>query len=355
MTLIRDFAQNIKSDGDLVISGEISAPSTVGHDIGRLTLRDDSLEEHTTDSDSTGVAVNFYGYDNGDTRFRDLSIYNGKGSLLAKFDGSESSFYVGGTISANATLLSAVAPITFTSQGNTGTYNRSVIYGPQNNTSGNTANGIFIERGRLTDALGAEVRHLVIGSRGGEAQVTIDGVGNTTFAGSITTENLVFPNGGGLNFNIAQSTASGTTPSSAILDDYEEGTWTPEIVGDTASGTASYDAGLRNGRYQKVGRLVHLSFYIKGTFTATPTGLVKINGLPFSSPNENNYPSTSGAIGYPISGFEGMLYAYVQKNGSSIYFGVAPSGGTLAGATFGTHMSNSSFQIHLSLCYNSSS
>lgn len=217
------------------------------------------------------------------------------------------------------------------------------------NKDGNT--GINLQRwgeGDANDASSYRFRidqnFKFIGNDGTNDKVTINS----------STGNIEFANGSGLDFNAVQSTASGTTPSSAILDDYEEGTWTPEIVGDTASGTASYGAGLRNGRYQKVGRLVHLSFYIKGTFTATPTGLVKITGLPFSSPAEDNYPATSGAIGYPISGFEGQIYAYVQKNDSSIYFGYTPSGGTLAGATFGTHMSNSSFQIHLSLCYNSS-
>jgi hypothetical protein len=82
--------------------------------------------------------------------------------------------------------LNSTQPLSFTGGGNTGTFTQSAIYSSQNNVSGNTANGIFIERGRITDSSSAEVRYLVIGSRGGQIQWQVDGSGNTTQTGSIT-------------------------------------------------------------------------------------------------------------------------------------------------------------------------
>jgi hypothetical protein len=86
----------------------------------------------------------------------------------------------------SAVTLSTTSPITFIGNSASGTFNRSVIYAHQNNTSANTANGIFIERGRITDSASAEIRYLVIGARGGQIQWQVDGLGNTSQTGGLT-------------------------------------------------------------------------------------------------------------------------------------------------------------------------
>jgi len=63
------------------------------------------------------------------------------------------------------------------------------------------------------------------------------------------------------------------------LDDYEEGTFTPTL---TASVTNPTNYG-QNGRYTKIGNLVHVEIYI--TFDGTSTfgsGIYAIGGLPFT-------------------------------------------------------------------------
>jgi hypothetical protein len=67
------------------------------------------------------------------------------------------------------------------------------------------------------------------------------------------------------------------------LDDYEEGTWVPALTFGT-SGSVTYNGGLTAGRYTKVGRLVVVSGYIVLSALTSPTGIVKIGGLPFSAP-----------------------------------------------------------------------
>jgi hypothetical protein len=71
------------------------------------------------------------------------------------------------------------------------------------------------------------------------------------------------------------------TAAANALDDYEEGTWTPTIVGGTTTGTVTY--GTRTGTYRKVGSIVTVSYYINWS-SHTGTGQMRLAGLPF---NEN--------------------------------------------------------------------
>jgi len=80
-------------------------------------------------------------------------------------------------ITGNITSTSN-APFSLQSNGNTGTYTQTVIYNNQNNTSGNVSNGMFIERGRLTDSAVGEIRSFVIGDRGGAVQLILNKDGN---------------------------------------------------------------------------------------------------------------------------------------------------------------------------------
>jgi hypothetical protein len=80
---------------------------------------------------------------------------------------------------------SSTTPHRYTANGNTGTYNKTVTYINQNNTSGSTANGMFIEMGRITDSSSAEVRHFVVGARGGQINFKVNGSGTGTFTGDV--------------------------------------------------------------------------------------------------------------------------------------------------------------------------
>ena len=77
----------------------------------------------------------------------------------------------------------------------------------------------------------------------------------------------------------------GGTGSSNLLDDYEEGTWTPVITSGGLSVSTNYSS-----TYTKVGRLVHVRTY----FTVSGTGnggIFKIGGLPFTSTGNGYSPN----------------------------------------------------------------
>ena len=120
-----------------------------------------------------------------------------------------------------------------------------------------------------------------------------------TFVSSSSGNNQVRVSSTGLLYNPGTNVlTTGTVSSNAIkfpstqisstdvnsLDDYEEGTWTPIISGDITGFT--YNSG---GMYTKIGRLIHISGYIKY--------------LAISSPGpdaEKNYISVSNLPTWPI-------------------------------------------------------
>lgn len=93
--------------------------------------------------------------------------------------------------------------------------------------------------------------------------------------------NIVFNSGSGIDFSAASGSAAGST--SALLDDYEEGTWTPVIKSGT--NTISYSGGSPAFKYTKIGNQVTVYFVLDGGVTTSGTtgGGFSIEGLPFSS------------------------------------------------------------------------
>jgi hypothetical protein len=84
---------------------------------------------------------------------------------------------------------------------------------------------------------------------------------------------------GGIQFPATQN----TTSNANTLDDYEEGTWTPEVtVGGSTTGI-TYSA--RAGTYTKIGNTVRIDFIIRLTNRGSNTGDVSIGGLPFAKAN----------------------------------------------------------------------
>lgn len=107
------------------------------------------------------------------------NTYVGFGSASNLLTGSSSLTWSGSSLYVNGGIISnSNAPFFLQSNGNTDTYTQTVVYSNQNNTSNSASNGIFIERGRLTNSSTGEIRSFVIGSRGGEIQVIVNKDGN---------------------------------------------------------------------------------------------------------------------------------------------------------------------------------
>ena len=122
--------------------------------------------------------------------------------------------------------------------------------------------------------------------------------------------NLSFASGHGIDFS-ANTQAAGMT--SELLDDYEEGTWTP-IVG----GNATYNN--QQGIYTKIGRLC----FVRGDININVLGTGSANtlsGLPFSG-NYQGTPQGAVNVMYYSNIAQNYLWisGYVLNNNTSLYF-----------------------------------
>jgi len=110
---------------------------------------------------------------------------------------------------------------------------------------------------------------------------TINGVGDAT----VTSGDVVVATAGkGIDFS-ANTGAAGE--ASAILDWYEEGTWTPQLADNSGDGTeASYSQQV--GYYTRIGNIVFFTLNLITTSLGTLTGGhgAKIQGLPFAANND---------------------------------------------------------------------
>ena len=100
---------------------------------------------------------------------------------------------------------------------------------------------------------------------------------------------------GGINFGAASTTANSSTNNqndSNVLDEYEEGEFTPTI--DVQNGSATLNTNMDTLFYTKIGRQVTINGRIRFS-TTSASGYMRLN-LPFA--NVSNVSSTQGDYAY---------------------------------------------------------
>lgn len=108
----------------------------------------------------------------------------------------------------------------------------------------------------------------------------------------------------GVNFT-ANTPKAGMT--SQLLNWYEEGTFTPTLVGTTTNPTVTY--GLQRALYTRIGRVVTVTCYMTWSAFSGGSGNVAVGSLPFT------VESGTGAYGGgAISGFDGFTLAAARTS-----------------------------------------
>jgi hypothetical protein len=115
----------------------------------------------------------------------------------------------------------------------------------------------------------SSTKAMVLDTAGGLKTYNTIGVGNTAPSTS----------GAGITFPATQSASSDAN----TLDDYEEGTWTPTVVGSSTAGT--YTVVPIGCVYTKIGRMVALQFNIQFSAASGGSGQAVIGNLPFAMSN----------------------------------------------------------------------
>jgi len=142
--------------------------------------------------------------------------------------------------------------------------------------------------------------------------------------------NLAFPSGQGIDFS-----ATAGTGTSELLDDYEEGTWTPVIYGSSSAGTATYSN--QTGNYTKVGNLVCAVGRVSYS-GHTGTGSMQMSGLPFTATGTNLMEPPIIVFGSDISlTANNYLVGTVKRSDTYVEFLQTPvGGGTISTVTVDT-------------------
>ena len=125
------------------------------------------------------------------------------------------------------------------------------------------------------------------------------------------------------------------------MDDYEEGTWSPALVG--LSNTPNFHN--ISGKYTKIGRVVTVQFFAQTAGSPNPSfsnnaSAFSVSGIPFA-PDGNGYTGAQGSVNAQafnyvgsantqgVGGGTGGCYLTASINGSShMNFEVTNSGGT---------------------------
>jgi len=137
------------------------------------------------------------------------------------------------------------------------------------------ANAVAITGGTINTVQPAAGQSLTIKDEDGNTAITV-GTDNTAH----TYLSLNFGSYHGDSGGAGSGTLSGN-----ILDDYEEGTWTPAYTFSSGSVTVV----IQSAKYTKVGNVVIAQCRIYTSSISSPSGNTLLNGLPFTG-------SSSGAI-----------------------------------------------------------
>jgi len=139
---------------------------------------------------------------------------------------------------------------------------------------------------------------------------------------TLTTGSVIVASGQGVDFS-ADPSAPGMT--SELLDDYEEGTWTP-----TDASGAGLTFATAAGWYTKVGRLVVATFRVIYPATADASAST-IGGLPFTSGSGGSQQHQGSGLRYTDSN---IVFTLANTQNTTLITPFTYNGGTVTNALF---------------------
>ena len=137
---------------------------------------------------------------------------------------------------------------------------------------------------------------------------------------TLTDGDVTLASGHGISFSATgDASESGTTMANELLDDYEEGSWTPTWD----QGFTSITYSIRRANYTRIGNMCRVECSMK--FDGTSAGAaLRIAGLPFTAEaGASSFGSSAFSIGYSTMttyANNGVSTIYVGQNSTLLYF-----------------------------------
>ena len=141
-------------------------------------------------------------------------------------------------------------------------------------TNDNAQVGVALVDGLQLIGRGSTNDSVLLNNAGGKVLQNPTGTLDLNLGGDL----IIGTSGKGIDFS-ATPDAPGMV--SELLDDYEEGTWTPAISFSGGSGTITYTT--QNGHYTKIGNAANIWADLNTLSLSSRTGNAQIEGLPFIS------------------------------------------------------------------------
>ena len=218
--------------------------------------------------------------------------------------------------------------------GNAAGSNAGYVLQVKGGTSDRTTPGIHMEGGTGSDNSSIHALYnLRLGCNSGnsisgrEIQFTNGATNLASFNSNgnfeIDNGNVVIQTAGkGIDFSATGQGINSSSMSSELLDDYEEGSWTPQIHTQNGNSNASYD--YQTGYYTKIGNRVLVNFSVMWSGATNHNGYIYVNNFPYTSGNvsHNNSLGTIMTYDLPFSSSRTDIVLYMGSNstGTNIYF-----------------------------------
>ena len=138
---------------------------------------------------------------------------------------------------------------------------------------------------------------------------------------SLALQGATSATGTGITFPATQSASSDAN----TLDDYEEGTWTPQAGSESGAFTATYT--LQSAKYVKIGNRVWATWDCWLASRTSTGSIALLYGLPFPVANNGDLSGSYGSV--DLTQNAGVNYyaiaTYAQNNSSYCYLTVTTS------------------------------
>lgn len=269
---------------------------------------------------------------------------NANSPALASSVGTKGDYYVVGT--AGSTNLNG---ITNWGIGDWAAFNGSVW---QRVEGGANLNGVDLSVSGTSTLSGLTASTaLALDASKNIVSVTNTGTGNNVLATAPTLVGNVTLSTGDLRMGTSGKGIdfSGAGTAAEILDDYEEGTWTPTA---SATVTAPTTPAAGVGRYTKVGRLVTVTAEILDINMSGSSGALKVTGFPFPNAGSLYYNAVGSCFFSFINTPAGTqnIVTYLANSSSEVLFLI-----TADNASYDAVTDNATTQgrIYLTMSYHS--
>jgi hypothetical protein len=142
---------------------------------------------------------------------------------------------------------------------------------------------------------------------------------------SLANGNLVMATSGkGIDFSAV--TGGTGTATGNVLNDYEEGTFTPTVTSVGGTGIVYVASVSDSGRYTKIGRVVTFQVRLVGTYTGT-FSYIRV-ALPFTATASNpngvvsgyNNDTATALVGRTDDGAAWFIVSNIQPSGNNTYY-----------------------------------